>query len=85
MKQAVLPGRNIGQGRSDGLKGVVPTDTHFMNDKKGREWRIVISDVQGNGFVMVFLERGAPGIVDEYKFTNLPSLKIPRLVRRQGF
>jgi hypothetical protein len=57
--------------RSGRLKGVASTDTHLVDDEKGWERRMAATNVEPDGFTMVWLKYGVIGVVDEHEFANL--------------
>jgi len=55
----------------NGLEGVMSPDTHLMYDEYGREGRVGIRDVEGDGFTMERPKNGMIRVVDKYEFLNI--------------
>jgi len=52
-------------------EGVMAPDTYLMDYEDGREWSMVILEVNGDGFAVEWPKIGLIRVVDKYKFLNL--------------
>jgi hypothetical protein len=67
----VLPRDVIGHVVDSGCEGVMSPDAHLVDDEEGREWRMVILDVNGNGLAVEIPKARFISVVDEYEFLHL--------------
>jgi len=67
----VLPKDVVGQVVDNGCEGVMSTDTHLVDDEDGREWRMVILDVNGDGLAVERPKSAFIRVVNKYEFPNL--------------
>jgi hypothetical protein len=56
---------------NNGLERVMSPDTHLMYEEYGREGRMVIVNVKGDGLTMERLKSRSIGVVDKHEFLNL--------------
>ena len=54
-----------------GCEGVMSPDTHLVDDEDGREWRMAILDVNGDGLSVERPKTAFIRVVDKYEFLNL--------------
>jgi hypothetical protein len=66
----VLPRDVIGHVVDSGCEGVMSPDAHLMDDEEGRERRMVILDVNGDGLAVEIPKLGYISVVDEYEFLH---------------
>jgi len=78
----VLPRDVIGHVVDNGCEGVMSPDTHLMDDEDGREWRMAILDVNGDGLAVERPKTGFIRVVDKYEFLNLFLVDLGRKQRQ---
>ena len=55
----------------NGREGVMSPDTRLMDDEDGREWRIAVLDINGDGLAVERPKTGFLRVVDKYELLNL--------------
>src|SRR6266850_3708972 len=67
----VLPRNVTRHFWSDRFERIESTDTHLVDDEKGREWRMGVVYVKGNSFAMELPKIAIVGVVHEHEFMDL--------------
>jgi hypothetical protein len=70
-QEPVLPRDVIGDVVDSGCEGVMSPDAYLMDDEEGREWGMVILDVNGDGLAVEIPKPRFIRVVDEYEFLHL--------------